>query len=57
MTIKSTSTAYQAGYQAFEQGHLLSDRPNELVMNWDEWSTGWHDAHATMTRAIKTKVP
>ncbi len=49
----TTSTSYQAGYEAFQQGKLLSDRPVELVMRWEDWQLGWHDAHATLTRSLK----
>lgn len=48
MSTNRTDADYQAGYNAFKAGQLLSDKPD--VYRFGTWEIGWHDAHAEMTR-------
>jgi hypothetical protein len=45
------STSYSAGWYAFQAGTALADRPDELLMDWGAWQTGWLDAMAALVRA------
>jgi hypothetical protein len=53
--LDKNSTSYKAGHAAFNDGMLLADRPNELLMDWGAWQTGWLDALAEAVRSLVKK--